>query len=261
MSYFRNDRKVVSPEERKAIQLEMLSSFDTFCRAYQIRYSLAYGTLLGAIRHKGFIPWDDDLDIMMPISDLWVVRDLLNSDIMEYRDVFTHDSYEYGFSRLIHKQSFSKVGLVARSYGVNIDVYPVYTVPDESELLNKYIQDVNKYLRIRMFLKKWRSRIIRVLPIKNIPFFSFYVKRFAEVCYQYATQPFHHYMCAGMPEDISCVYDRNLFDEVIDVEFEGKTFMAISDYDYFLTNRYGDYMTPPPKDEQTPRHSTTYYWC
>ena len=63
-------RKQISLEEKKSIQLEMLKEIDAFCRNNNIKYSLAFGTLIGAVRHKGFIPWDDDVDIMMPLPDM-----------------------------------------------------------------------------------------------------------------------------------------------------------------------------------------------
>ena len=68
--------KEITLEERKQIQLRMLIEIDAFCRKHNIRYSLAYGTLIGAIRHKGFIPWDDDVDIMMPLPDMLRFKEL-----------------------------------------------------------------------------------------------------------------------------------------------------------------------------------------
>ena len=66
----KKNKKPISIEERKVVQLEMLKEINSFCKANNIRYSLAFGTLLGAVRHKGFIPWDDDVDIMMPLPDM-----------------------------------------------------------------------------------------------------------------------------------------------------------------------------------------------
>lgn len=93
-------------EERKQIQLQMLIEVDEFCRKHKIRYSLAYGTLIGAIRHKGFIPWDDDVDIMMPLPDMLKFRDLFKSETMRYCDVDTDPKYQYAFQELlIHKHT------------------------------------------------------------------------------------------------------------------------------------------------------------
>ena len=61
--------KAISQEEIRSIQIAILNSVDAFCRKNNLKYSLAYGTLIGAVRHKGFIPWDDDIDIIMPRPD------------------------------------------------------------------------------------------------------------------------------------------------------------------------------------------------
>ena len=80
-------KQEISFEEKKRIQLEMLDEIDAFCRANNIRYSIAFGTLLGAVRHKGFIPWDDDVDIMMPLPDLMRFKQMFKSNTIDYLDV------------------------------------------------------------------------------------------------------------------------------------------------------------------------------
>ena len=72
--------RLITLEQRKQIQLEMLSEIDTFCRTHGIRYMIAFGTLLGAVRHKGYIPWDDDVDISMPIDDMLRFKNEFKSD-------------------------------------------------------------------------------------------------------------------------------------------------------------------------------------
>lgn len=80
---------IINLEERRAIQLEMLSKIDAFCRKNNIRYSFAHGTLIGAIRHNGFIPWDDDVGIIMPIDDCVRFKDMFESETINYCDVET----------------------------------------------------------------------------------------------------------------------------------------------------------------------------
>ena len=70
--------KKITLEESKRLQLDILDAFDAFCQKNELRYMLAYGTLLGAVRHKGFIPWDDDIDLYMPIEDYRKMADILN---------------------------------------------------------------------------------------------------------------------------------------------------------------------------------------
>lgn len=95
--------KEITFEERKTIQLDMLKEIDAFCRTNNIRYTLACGTLIGAIRHGGYIPWDDDVDITMPYDDMLKFKKLFKSETMKYCDIETEKNYGYEFSRIIHK--------------------------------------------------------------------------------------------------------------------------------------------------------------
>ena len=99
-------KKEINLEERKSLQLAMLKEIDAFCKKNGLRYSLAFGTLLGAIRHKGFIPWDDDLDIMMPVEDIIKFKAIFNYDKLKFCDVDTEKYYDLDFPRISHKRTY-----------------------------------------------------------------------------------------------------------------------------------------------------------
>ena len=138
-------KQKITLEERKKIQLEMLVEIDKFCREHNIKYMLAFGTLLGAIRHKGYIPWDDDVDISMPLEDMLRFKKEFKSDKLKYCDVDTEPNYAFPFSRIAHKQTYSKCGMIAKSYGVCIDLYPTIEV---SSLMEDNQAIVNRLLPI-----------------------------------------------------------------------------------------------------------------
>ena len=126
----------ISFVERKKIQLEMLIEIDDFCRNHNIHYILAFGTLLGAIRHKGYIPWDDDVDISMPYEDLLRFKNEFKSDKLKYCDIDTEKYYDFPFSRVCYLPTYSKYGLICKSYGLSIDVYPLIEVSNSDEIIS-----------------------------------------------------------------------------------------------------------------------------
>ena len=250
-------------EERKAVQLEMLKEIDSFCRANDIRYSIAFGTLLGAIRHKGFIPWDDDVDIMMPLPDMLRFRDSFHSDTMKYCDVDTDKFFQFAFARIASTSTYNQAGIIFRSYGICIDLYTVVSVPDDKENFVCFFSEASLLEKKADFFRKWRSRAIRYLPVVSIPFYRKSIKSFTQFLRNYCKygSTGKYYIIAGpIALHEKMTYDFDMFKETIEVEFEGIKFKAISNYDKFLTLRYGDYMTPPPECQRHPYHGGNYYW-
>lgn len=253
----------VTFEEKKTIQLEMLKEIDAFCRIHNIKYSLAFGTLLGAIRHKGFIPWDDDVDIMMPLPDMLKFRDEFHSETMKYYDIDTDTQFRYAFARIADTRTYSQAGLIYQSYGVCIDLYTVVSVPDSYEEQHFFYHKAVQLEKISDFWGKWRSRAIRYLPIKTIPFYRRAVRRFTEhlrYSLQYGETKSFYIIAGPICLYPKMSYNTDLFNNTVDVEFEGNKFKAISNYDMYLTLRYGDYMTPPPESQRRPYHGGSYFW-
>ena len=256
-------KRAITLDERKIIQLEMLKEVDTFCRANNIRYSLAYGTLLGAIRHKGFIPWDDDVDIMMPLPDMLKFKKKFHSDNLKYCDVDTEKHYDLAISRIAYKPTYRQLGLIFQSYGVSIDLYPIVSIPSDKSKQEKYFSTLIKLHRRRKFVKKWHSFFIKYLPLTSIPIYDFIQKQYRN--YILGTSEYgstgKYYIVAGPPEQIEIdTYNFDLFERLIDVVFEGCLFRAVKCYDEHLTKNYGNYMQLPPEENRHPYHIGKYYW-
>jgi len=257
-------KKTISLEEKKLIQLDMLKEIDAFCRGNNIKYSLAFGTLIGAVRHKGFIPWDDDVDIMMPLPDMLRFKTLFHSDFLKYCDIETEKHYDYPFSRIVHTGTYNKRGLVYQGYGICIDTYPIISIPSEQQEQEKFFVNAMKIQNKRMRYARWRKRLIRYLPISSIPGHDAIQKKYRDYLLKgspsYGTTDYYYAVAAPLRIRNRTIYDRDIFSKLINVEFEGCEFYSIKDYDYFLSLMYGDYMTPPPEDERHPYHGGHYYW-
>lgn len=255
--------KKISKEEIKKIQLEMLSEVDAFCRQHNLKYTLAYGTLIGAIRHKGFIPWDDDLDICMPYDDMLYLKENLKSENIEIADFDNCPNYNLPFPRIIHKKSYSRNGKKSVSYGVNIDLYVM--IPCTSDVA-KYEEIIQKGMVIyknyhQAFI--WSSRILRYLPVDNDYVLKPFLKKYREFLYDtLQDKNGQNYFCVASPlaSYKKDTLNYNLFDHLIESEFENYKFLIPSCYDDYLKQQYGEYMALPPVDQRVPYHGGDYYW-
>ena len=254
-------KKEITLEERKQIQLEMLDEIDAFCRKHDIKYSIAFGTLLGAIRHKGFIPWDDDVDIMMPLPDLLKFKQLFKSENLTYVDVDTDTRYGYAFSRIAHNKSYNKDGLISKSYGVCIDVYVMIGIP---QITDSFFENLYPLFNKRINAIHWKSKLIKLFPIKTIPFYSKIQRDYRNYLFEksipYSKASMFYIIAGPLKLREKMIYDKDVFTNIIDIQFEDRVYKAISDWDYFLTLRYGDYMQLPPVEQRHPYHGGKYYW-
>lgn len=256
-------REPISIEEKKSIQLEMLKEIDAFCRKNKIKYSLAFGTLIGAVRHKGFIPWDDDIDIMMPLPDMLRFKKIFHSEKLKYCDVDTDNGFEFGFSRITHIKTYNKIGLVAKTYGICIDLYPIVGIPNGDMERVSFFRKASYLFERRMRYRKWRQFLVRFLPIKTIPGFHKAAKEYRDFLLNpdlYGKTGKYYAVAGPLRIRNRTMYDFDIFNEIIEVAFEGQSFLGIAQYDYFLSLMYGDYMTPPPEDQRHPYHIGRYYW-
>lgn len=265
-------KKEIEKEAYKRIPFEILLYVADFCEKNGIRYSLAYGTLLGAIRHKGFIPWDDDIDIIMPRKDYERFKQLYHSDRYPFSDMSINKDHPTRAAKIFDTSTFFYYKkTIKRSYGLFVDVFVVDNFPANVSVRVKWQQKTKrlyainriKNLSFSSIIKSKTNlgkKLIKVL-IKIFPIPKKYIqKSIIQNSQKYnkeTTGLVGITMSADNPQD---TYPSDLFEEYIDVEFEGKTFKAIRHYDIWLKACYGNYMQLPPLEKQVGRHGIIAYY-
>lgn len=246
------------------LMLEMLIEFDRICRKYNIPYSLDGGTFLGAIRHKGFIPWDPDADIVIMREDynrfFEVCRQELDHERFYIQDYKTDKYYRWGYARLLRNgTSYVRAGhehMNSRN-GIFIDIFTMDSVPDNYLLrrLHRYLcfcirrvlwSEVGRKVHPNYLKRKWYhllSKIPKTAVFK-------YRNKLAEQCNRNKESELIRHMCSPHPKGNTYGFPRKLFNNLVEYEFEGHKFLAFADYNWYLESIYGDYMTPPPLDER-----------
>lgn len=258
-------------DEVKEVQLKILKEVSDFCDENNIKYFLAYGTLLGAIRHKGYIPWDDDIDIMMLRDDYDKFLELFNKSNEELK-VAAYEldkTFPYTFAKVFDKKTTLKENvLINYNIGVNIDLFPMDYLPEdlnESEKLYKKLDILKKIYTLKVIKQNRNRKITKeiILYVSKI-IFSFIsikklVQRIINMTKRYRDKPSNYVGCAvwgNMGERV----EKEAFSNSIDANFEGYIFKVPIGYDTYLKNVYGDYMELPPLEQRKAHHSYQAFW-
>lgn len=262
----------ITLEESKKYQIGILSSIDAFCRLHGINYSIAYGTLLGAARHRGFIPWDDDIDIVMLRKDYDRFVDsycdehyhlIRGENIANHLHVVVTDP-----STVVYFDEGTTDALFYKG-GVWVDVFPLDNVPDDN----------SEYERIKKKIYKCRflQRYGEISPVnKGDGFIKKLVKCMVHIFLSF-TKDYHGAKALKLMRTYNTAntykvanfavwYLKNnqsipskWFDNYIEIEFEGRKFRAIKNYIDYLVCLYGDWQKLPPPSEQVPKHNYVAY--
>lgn len=254
------------------MQLELAKEVRRICEKNGIDYFLEAGSCLGAVRHNGFIPWDDDLDMGMVRSEYERFVKACETDLGEDFFLQTNDTDEnfgYVFAKLRLKGTRFTEKIAADSGSVNgiyIDIFPYDKVPDDEKLRQKTGYKVRYYsllLRIRCKYKPWIYNGTTKEWIKYAPFrvlAMFYsrkglVDRINAIMKKYNdTDAKRMTLCDNLSYN-KTVYQCDTVLKVAKHEFEGELFNIPSDYATYLTATYGpDYMTPPPENQRDSTH-------
>lgn len=244
------------------IQLEMLQEVDRICRKCNIHYNIIAGTLLGAVRHGGYIPWDDDADVAMLREEYERFRIACKTELDKTRFYFQDHrntkGYRWGYGKLRRKNTlFLREFQEHMPYaqGIFIDIFPLDSVPDNYLLrsvknfqyfcVRKVLWSKVGKIAEKNYIKRQVYRIMAQIPEKKI--------------FRYYNRLIHEANCkkTGMVRILMFPtpnseygYYRCWYENSMDIKFEGINFKGIRDYDSYLSFKFGDYMKLPPPEHR-----------
>ena len=257
--------KLLDLQETKKMQLDILQSIHDCCVKNGIKYSICGGTLIGAIRHKGFIPWDDDIDIFLLREEYNKLIKVFNDDKGRYvlHCLENDPNYNYPFAKVEDNRTYVAEKTTAYRIGVYIDVFPVDNCFDTEEESLAYIKGAKIHQtlfkgklvipgKMNSFITKLKIYVVKILA-------SFYsLRRLAEKLTSYSTGGKSNSKYVATMVSVYVIKElqlRSNFSSFVKLRFEDREFQAIKEYDKYLTQVYGDYMQFPPESKRHSPHT------
>lgn len=271
-----SEKKYLTLEEMHQVNFELLSEFADMCDRYRLRYDLCGGSLLGAVRHQGFIPWDDDVDVVMPRPDYERMLNMYLNHMIELpakRAIISNRdcTFPRHYARLIREDVCRDAKYASQDdcpY-IGIDIFTVDGLPEDDQQLKKQYAKRARLRRLLLLSTSkpgQSSRGKKIAVIKDIlrPFLCLYgpykiARKLESECNKV---PYEDAKYVGVSNGMYGVKERWLKSDMLPqrkFKFETGEFNGYKNYDIYLSNLYGDYMKLPPKEAQIP-HDFKAYW-
>ena len=238
--------------------LNLMIEIDKICHENNIKYTLMGGSLIGAIRHNGFIPWDDDMDIGLLYDDyvkLINVLQNLNHPWITFDNAFSED-YEEQFMKIYDSRTSFKESKSNRVKGVFVDVFPIIPIGNTvfQSKLRFYYDNVLKMSRYNK-TNNSKSSALKMFVYKFVGLFHSADGLTRKIQKKRAKLASKNYKFYSDPDGrVDGIVEKECFDGFIMHKFETTELMIVKNYDKYLTSIFGDYMKLPPKEKQIPGH-------
>lgn len=255
---------------------EILVFFDELCKERELKYSLAFGTAIVAVRHAGFIPWDDDIDVLMERSDyekLILIFEKETFGIFDLKSLH-NDKHPFPWLKLVRKDYLLIENSVDNKYkksNLFIDIFPIDVSPNSIKKVRRLDRKIIFYDKIRLRLvgqvsknpfktKSVKSFLSWILTkVIRIFFRKKRVLQKMDKLYTKYSDNYSNFRTISIQGVAKYRLPKECFDEFINISFENKDFLIHKNYDEILRVIYGDYLELPPKEMQVTNHNFTVY--
>ena len=259
----------LTSDEVKKTGLSLLLVFDKFCKKHNLEYFLSYGTLLGAIRHSGFIPWDDDIDVVMGREEyerfitLWMEEEKRGDRVGLLSP--SDSSLSLCFAKLVdyNTSTFQNMFYTKKNAGVAnvwIDIFPMDGTSSDVKKAKRHSARIAPYTYFQILTNVYFKNIfLRILTFPILVGFRIFRKHIMKTTekiakkFKYADSEYVGNFAYTFSQK-SERFEKKLFEETTTVSFEGHDFPSVKDYDFYLKHLYGDYMTPPKEGKREQHH-------
>ena len=272
--------KEVSLKEIQNESLRILKDIHAFCNNNSIHYSIVGGTLLGAIRHKGFIPWDDDIDVMMPRNDYDKFCLLYKSENYKVLSLKNDISCKIAYARVcdMTKTLVKEQAWTSKQVGIWVDVFPFDGAEDDYASFKAHYALAKKTWQSLFYNRaigggvnpsnsKKLNLIIRILSLSHLFWINdliarIRVKKINTIAQRIPIGKTQHisqfvFLEPGYKE----YFELKAFKDIISIPFEDTIVNAIAGYDHYLTTFYGNYMELPPLEQRVPKQNyLRFFW-
>lgn len=247
--------------------MEVLFMFSDFCEENGIEYSISYGTAIGAVRHKGFIPWDDDVDVCLSRTEY---EKFLNKRDEKHPTGYFLEKEGPDTDSQINHAKIRKDGTVlasqaeandGRHHGVWIDLFALDKLPRNKRKRRRMLFYAKlRIVYTRRYAYSGHGKILELVSklMLSVPKWlqkKILSKTEAEVTKYKNMQDDYELICLAAPEELNFVFPQNMMDEYCNIMFGGKMLRIIKNYDEILRQYYGDYMQYPPEEERVCKHN------